>query len=66
MSKRPDHPSPEPQLREDRTSAYNVAAATHPGACVVRVVDASGACVPRNNAAKVAPASRPSHPAKRT
>jgi len=65
MSKRPIDPSPAPQLREDRTSAYNVAAATHPEACVVRVVDVSGACVPRDAAVSAAPAARSSHAAKR-
>lgn len=46
MSHEPNDPSPAPQLREDRIAAYNLAAATHPEACVVRRVDASGACVP--------------------
>ncbi|SKB74806.1 hypothetical protein SAMN05660880_02428 [Luteibacter sp. 22Crub2.1] len=46
MSQESNDPSPAPQLREDRIAAYNVAAATHPEACVVRRVDASGACVP--------------------
>lgn len=66
MSKRPRDPSPAPQLREDRIGAYNLAAATHPGACVVRVVDTSGACVPRDDAFTVAAAPSPMRTAKRT
>ncbi|WP_369929553.1 hypothetical protein [Xanthomonas sp. NCPPB 2632] len=66
MSKLSRDPSPAPQLREDRVGAYNLAAATHPGACVVRVVDVSGACVPRDDAFTVAAAPSPTPTAKRS
>ena len=40
-----DEPQPSPDVRESMRTAYDRAAATHPGACDVRVIDASGACI---------------------